>query len=95
MKEFASASDMWQKAGDESKRFLVALMVGPGAAASIGISDGEAEEPVAASLRSLRGVAAQLQGLGYEAGIWDLMGSVQIARRALQALNSIIASLAE
>ena len=44
--------------------------------------------------RALQGVAAQLQALGYEAGVWDLMGTVQIARRALDALTSIIAAIA-
>ena len=46
-----------------------------------------------AQQRALRGVAAQLQALGYEAGVWDLMGAVQVARRALDALTSIIAAV--
>ena len=40
----------------------------------------------------LQVAAAQLQCLGYEAGVWDLMGAVQIARRALDALTGAISS---
>ena len=52
-----------------------------------------AEERVLWSGRALQEVAAQLQALGYEAGVWDLMGAVQLARRALDALTSILAGV--
>lgn len=44
-------------------------------------------------LRSLQGAAAQLQALGYEAGVWDLMGAVVISRRALEALTIAVTSV--
>ncbi|GAX83284.1 hypothetical protein CEUSTIGMA_g10710.t1 [Chlamydomonas eustigma] len=57
-----------------------------------GCGSEEVKAYLSAGLRALESVSVQLQGLGYEAGVWDLMGSVVIARMALNDLTSTIAS---
>jgi hypothetical protein len=33
--------------------------------------------------------AAQIQALGYEAGVWDLLGTVTVGRRALDVIAQL------
>lgn len=108
MTEYGKVAEMWQRAAEETRLFSHELLRRPqpqhlhhwpgqeeeetGAGAA-GLGDSSESAALVNTFRTLQGAAAQLQGLGYEAGIWDLMGTVLIARRALDALTAIIASL--
>ena len=33
--------------------------------------------------------AAQIKAMGYEAGVWDLLGTVHVARKALESITNL------
>jgi hypothetical protein len=33
--------------------------------------------------------AAQIEAMGYEAGVWDLLGTVHVARKALASITNL------
>jgi len=61
--------------------------------ASKGSAKYSKQQQMTAVFQGLRGAAAQLQALGYEAGVWDLMGTVVLARRALEGLTLAVTSI--
>ena len=39
--------------------------------------------------RAAQLAVAQIQAIGFEAGLWDLLGTVTVARKALESLSSM------
>eukprot|EP00983_Pelagomonas_calceolata_P010605 343402-Pelagomonas_calceolata.AAC.1 len=92
MRYSAAAAQQWQQAADGSRAFYAAAAAAAAASCSAsGMdapagsgSEGEVHGSASTGARLAHIAAAQLVAMGYECGVWDLLGCVTMAEQVRQ-----------
>ncbi len=81
MRQYAHVGQLWQAASSGAR-----AMYKEASALAAGAEGDAAAPPPPAWARVAHTAAAQIISLGYEWGVWDLLGSIMVARRVLESV---------
>eukprot|EP00798_Chlamydomonas_sp_ICE-L_P022887 gene22887-30062_t len=88
MIEYSKAGDLWQKAAEEGQNFNK-LVAERQKEVERGSGLPPCERGRGMDQNAYLVTAAQIEAMGYEAGVWDLMGTVHVARKVLESITNL------